>query len=415
MLRADSSAPAGHGAVRRHNLALVLQLLSEHGQLSRAAIASTTGLTRATTSSLVADLMERGLVRELGVAADQRMGRPATMLEVDGSHAAAIGMELNVGAMTTSVLDLGGRVLFERRRPMRSEQRPSNEIVVEVLREIDEVRGHLDGVAIIGIGLAIAGLVDSRTGVVHVAPNLGWRNEPFGELLRAAMHDAGLVDVPIILDNEANFGAFAELTQGGAVGVDDFIYLLGEAGVGGGVVSGGRLMRGATGYAGEIGHMTLVRDGDPCGCGSHGCWETLVGLTPMLRRAVPDIADRVADDDSLNPEAKIAFIVERAEAGDQTALCTLHEVGEWLGIGVGNLIDMFNPSLVIIAGALAEVAPWVIPPAHEVLRDHTVASNEAGCVIETSSLGFRAASLGAALQCIQRVRDDPTSVRRRAG
>lgn len=407
----DSGSPAGHGAVRRHNLALVLQLLTERGRQSRAAIAATTGLTRSTIGSLVGDLIDRGLVRDVGVAPDQHMGRPARMLDIDGSHVAAIGMELNVGAITTTVVDLAGRVLVEQRRPLHNEQRPPETSVPEVIREVNAVRAGVEPeVSIIGIGLAVAGLVDSQTGMVHVAPNLGWHDAPLGDLLHDALRATSAGDVPITIDNEANLGALAEHDQGRAVGIDDFIYLLGERGVGGGVVCNGMLVRGADGYAGEIGHMTMVRDGEPCGCGSRGCWETLVGLSAMLRRAAPDVAEAVITDDSLNPEAKVAVVVERARARDATALEALDAIGEWLGVGVGNLIDTFNPRLVVIAGVLAEVAEWVVPSAVETVRHRTVAARSGGCAIVTSTLGHRAASLGAALRCSQRARADPLSV-----
>lgn len=416
VLRADRRRPVGpadQGAVRRHNLALVLALLSDEGPLSRATVASLTGLTRSTTSTLVTDLLERGLVRELGVNVGQRVGRPATLIELDGTGLAAIGMELNVGALTTTVVDLGGRVLLEGRRPLHSAERPLGELVGEVLHEIADVRGKIgDDIDIIGLGLAVAGLVDSQTGVVHVAPNLGWHDEPVGEQLHRALAPTDLHPVPIVIDNEANFGALAEHSRGRADGVDDFVYVLAEHGVGGGVISGGRLISGANGYAGEVGHMTLVRGGDRCGCGSRGCWETLIGLPAMLRSAVPDVAEAVIADDLLSPEDKVAVVVERARRGDRIAVTALDELGEWFGIGVGNLVDVFNPRLVVIAGALAEVAEWIVPAAMRVLARGTVAANAAGCEIHTSSLGHRAASLGAALTCIERVHADPTAVRR---
>jgi predicted NBD/HSP70 family sugar kinase len=285
-------------------------------------------------------------------------------------------------------------------------------MVDEVLSEITDVRGKIGhDITIIGLGLAVAGLVASQSGVVHVAPNLGWHDEPFGEQLHQALAGTELEATPIVVDNEANFGALAEHARGRADGVDDFVYVLAEHGVGGGVVSGGRLISGANGYAGEVGHMTLVRGGDRCGCGSRGCWETLIGLQAMLRAAVPDVAEAVIADDLLSPEDKVGAVVERARRGDRIAVTALDELGEWFGVGVSNLVDVFNPRLVVIAGALAEVAEWIVPPAMRVLGRGTVAENAAGCIIATSSLGHRAASLGAALRCVQRVHADPPSVR----
>ena len=178
-------SPVEHLHVRRHNLSLVLRLVAAQAHRSRASIAATTGLTRATVSSLVAELIRRGLVRDLGRETDQRVGRPATLLELDGSGVVTVGVELNVGYTSVIANDLAGTTVYERRRPLATASSEFETLlpllVGEIRRAIDaaESAGH----SVAGIGVAVPGIVDAVTGVVVFAPNFGWRHVPLGDRL----------------------------------------------------------------------------------------------------------------------------------------------------------------------------------------------------------------------------------------
>jgi predicted NBD/HSP70 family sugar kinase len=401
------AAPADQTVVRRHNLSLVLRLLQE-GPRSRASIAIETGLNKATVSSLVTELAERGLARDLGIDQARRLGRPATLVELDGRNVATVGLQLNVDYLAVLATDLAGRVLHEEKCPLDAVGQPQDRALRALVglagRALREV--HDRGATVAGLTVAVPGVVDLAGGRMCFAPNLGWRDVALVERLATG---TGL-DVPIALGNDANLGALAEYRVGELAGTANLIYLTGEIGVGGGVIVEGRPLLGANGFSAEVGHLQVDRDGTPCTCGSRGCWETLLGLRPLLRRAVPDLAPALEADGTLSPEAKVAYVVERAERGDADTLAALGELGDWLGIGLATLVNLFNPGAVVLAGFFSLLAPWMLPAATATLHERTIAPDAGGCRVTLSRLGFSAATLGGAIHAAERVYADPTLV-----
>jgi predicted NBD/HSP70 family sugar kinase len=398
-------APVDRLDVRRHNLSLILRMLSTQGPRSRAALSAASGLTRATVSSLAADLLDRGLIREVGMEADQRIGRPATLLQVDGAHIVTMGVELGVGYTAVLSTDLAGTVVYERRRPLASMSVGPADVVSVLVSEIRRALKSIDAgnMVTVGITVAVAGVVDRRTGTVVFAPNLGWRDVPLLDRLRSAL---GL-SIPLGIENEANLGAVAEFRNGASAGTPYLVYLLVENGVGSGIIADGRLLRGAFGSAGEFGHTTVRPGGELCACGSRGCWETVIGLRSLLGATVPDLAVGLMADRRLSPEAKVAAVVERASSGDPTALRGLEELGQWLGIGLANVVDSLNPEVIVLAGIVSAIAPWALDPALSTMRAHTLRM-PTECRIETTTLGFSAAALGGTLHAAEQLFNDPT-------
>jgi predicted NBD/HSP70 family sugar kinase len=405
-----SDLPVEHLHVRRHNLSLVLRLLGTRGPRSRAGIAAVTGLTRATVSSLAAELADLGLVRDLGPDAGHRRGRPATLLELDGSHVVTIGIELNVGFISIYVRDLGGREVLQRRISQSASGAADPALLVDVLRReigttmqlIGEQDRHVSGLTV-----AVPGVVDIDRGLVRFAPNLGWRDVR----LLDAIRDVVGPRVALWLDNEANLGALAEFRAGSQAGTPNLIYVLVENGVGGGLIVDRSLQRGASGAAGEIGHMTIQPvDGRLCGCGSRGCWETLVGLPALLRATVPDVADEILADRELASEARTAVVVERAKDGDPVVLAALEAWAEWVGVGLANLIDLFDPDAIVLAGHLCALAPFTLQRVIETAAANSLPGSLRSCRIEVSSLGFSAAALGGAIHAAERIFTDPTLI-----
>ena len=390
--------------VRRHNLSLILRLLSTQGSRSRAALSAATGLTRATVSSLAAELLDRGLIREVGMEVDQRIGRPATLLQVAGAHIVTMGVELGVGYTAVLATDLAGTVVYERRRPLASMSVGPSDVVAVLVSEIRRALKamRVNDMVTVGITVAVAGVVDRRTGTVVFAPNLGWRDVPLLDRLRAALD----LSIPLALENEANLGAVAEFRNGASAGTPYLVYLLVENGVGAGIIADGRLLRGAFGSAGEFGHTTVRPGGELCACGSRGCWETTIGLRALLGATVPDLAVGLMGDRRLSPEAKIAAVIDRAEAGDPTVLRGLEDLGEWLGIGLANVVDSLNPEVIVLAGIVSSIAAWVLEPAARAMRAHTLRM-PTECRIETTTLGFSAAALGGTLAAAERLFNDP--------
>lgn len=404
---------AGHVALRRNNLAVVLRHLRDAGGRSRARIATDTGLNKATVSSLVAELVDRGLVRE-GEAASERgaIGRPGQLVELDGHRVCGIGAEINVDYLAVTALDLGGEVVSERRIPLdvaKLEPAATFDRLAVLIEEALAAVDARDGQPV-GVTLAVPGLVQSAPGMLALAPNLGWRSVP---VVHAISDRLGHPGYPVRVDNEANLAALAAFAEISAVdpgAVRELVLLTGGVGVGGGMVSGGHLVRGGHGFSGEVGHMPVAPAAGRCGCGRTGCWETVVGLSALLARATD--ADDPVRDPSLDVEQRLAEITRRAAAADTRTLTALAEVGEWLGLGGAILVNILNPDVLVLGGYFAALGPWLTQPLEEAIRDRVIAPDGGGCRVVSSELGFTAAVRGGARIALDAVFVDPTLVGR---
>ncbi|WP_432072596.1 ROK family protein [Streptomyces wuyuanensis] len=402
--RGPGRAPADQVAVRRANLVRVLGEVRSAGPLSRATVARHTGLTRATVSSLVTELIERGLLRETDFQQDGTVGRPGRRLEIDGRAVAALGLEINSRYLAAWSTDLAGRTLSER-RVVHDATREGAERTIRALAAIAaELLGEARaaGVHTAGIGVAVPGPVDAADGSVRAAPNLGWRDVPVARLLRELL---GLADeVAVVVDNEANLAALAERGHAGSRAAD-LVYVTGETGIGAGIVADGGLLRGAGGFSGELGHLQVDPAGERCACGRIGCLETKVGLTAAIRTAAPDLAANGAV--TRDPQELAGELLRRAVEGDPRVLGGLDEIGRWLGIGLAIPVNLLNPEVIVLGGYFATVAPYLLPAAMRELRERAVAGDPAVSRVTGSALGFTAAVRGAAGVIVEEVFADP--------
>jgi predicted NBD/HSP70 family sugar kinase len=382
--------------VRRANLAVVLRHLASVGSGSRAQIAAQTGLTRATVSSLVAELIELELLRETGETSSPRgVGRPGAELEL-ANVVVGVGLEVNVDYVAVSVEDLTGAVRY-RRRSYRDNRGSSPGPVLDRLARV--ARAALDAVAheglrAAGVSVAVPGLVEDASGVVVLAPNLGWENLPVAAELEARL------GLPVHIENEANLAALAEHWRGAAVGLDDFVCVFGEVGVGGGVVLGGRLFRGYHGFGGELGHVTVDPEGRECRCGSRGCVETLVGQEAIARAA--GISPVEGRSRSLTDE-----LVRRAEEGSPAVVSALEEAGGWLGVALASTFNLLDLQAVVLGGCFGPLSPWLLEPTREMLVARSLAARSGSFSVLPSAFGDGAAVRGAAALSLRRVLDAP--------
>lgn len=402
----DSSAPADQVFLRRHNLAMVLRDLRDSGPRSRARIAADTGLNKATVSSLVAELAELGLVRDGVVERGGGVGRPGQTVEIDG-RICGLGAEVNVDYVAVLVLDLRGEEVSYVRTPLDVPRlgvgKTLDELAAVIAAAVDDAaaRGH----DVAGISVGIPGMVETAPGVLRHAPNVGWREVRIADELAARLAGAGAT---IRVDNDANLSALAEYTMGTSAGTPDLVYVTGETGVGGGVISDGVLLRGTEGYGGEIGHMPIGDPAHRCGCGKLGCWETSVGLAALLRE-VADPDDPVTDP-SVDLEVRLAEIRRRAALGDGRTLRGIEAVGTALGLGAAILVNLFNPRVIVLGGYFAELGEFFLPAMETELDKRVVAPARGGCRIELSALGFTAACRGGAHVALEAVFTDPAAV-----
>ncbi|MET9070458.1 ROK family transcriptional regulator [Streptosporangium sandarakinum] len=383
--------PADFADVRATNLAVVLRFVREHAPCSRADIAASTGLNKATVSSLVADLIDRRLVRETGLT-ENRVGRPATMLVLDGSPYAAIGVEINVDHVTAVAVDLSGERLLSWRRSFQGPDvtvSQATAVVAGLVRRVT-IRMAREERQVLGLTVAVPGLVGTD-GIVRVAPNLGWRDADLCGDLAKALRDPGF---PVRVDNDANLAALAEHRFGPWAGTADLVYLAGGIGVGAGVILDGRLRRGGRGYGGEIGHIQLDPLGAECRCGRRGCLEAVAGIGAVLEHAELSPAE---------VEAELEETVRLARAGDAHTLAVLAGVGRDLGRGVSVIANLLDPEVVVLGGYYVPLAPWLLPEIEAEARGRVIVPDAGGCRVVASALGYGAAALGGAARVLDLV------------
>jgi predicted NBD/HSP70 family sugar kinase len=397
---------ADQATVRQNNLALVLRQLSAQPLQSRASIAATTGLNKATVSSLVAELIGSRMVREVGIRSGS-VGRPSRTLELDGSGLAAIGLEMEVEYVAGLARDVAGRDIHSATRVFDVAGQPPDVTIAALVSLVHELQEHVrsTGAQVAGIMVAVPGLVDMGRGLIMRAPNLnaGWRDLPLAARLRAAL---GEPRFPVQIENDSNLSALAEYREGADAHANELVYVTGQFGVGGAVVVDGQLQRGALGFSGEVGHMVLDEAGPPCGCGRNGCWEAYVGLGALLRRVDPT-ADRAVD-----PREAVEQIARAAERGDDATRQALCEVGKWLGIGCSILVNVFNPEVLVLGGYFARIGPWVYEIAMKELAEHVLAPDLGGCRVSFSALGFTGPLRGGTGLVTERILADPGSFTR---
>ena len=410
----DATRPARQAALRDHNLGLVLGEIADRGPASRARIAAATGLTKATVSSLVELLAAAGLVQELGADAAGAVGRPGRPVALAPAGPVGIGLEINVDYLAVCTVDLAGTVL---RRELvvldlraAGAERALGRAAPVLRRALAEATGA--GRAVAGVAVAVPGLVQTGTDLVRVAPNLGWRDVPVLDALRAAGVPA---EVPLRLGNEADFAALGELWCGGHEALESFVYVSGEIGVGAAVVVQGRLFRGLNGFSGEIGHLpvgsalqsTAGRELPVCACGAVGCLEQVAGQEAMLRAAGLPVEPSTTVG---RPEGPVADLVARAAAGDARALAAVADAGTALGTGIAAVVNLLDIGTVVLGGVYATLEPWLAGPVRDVVRRRVLGAPWAPVRVTASRLGGEAAVRGAATMVVRDVITDPAVV-----
>lgn len=370
--------------VRRVNLSAIVRELHASGPLSRSDLVARTGLTRSAIRGLIGELVAGNLAFEGPAELDGTPGRPSPLVRADPDGAVVLALEISVDSLAAATVGLGGEV-FDHVRVDLPPRRSSMADIVAVLVDLaTDLRGRLQSAdSLVGVGVAVVGVVRRSDGMVSVAPNLGWRDEPLG----AALAEALGMDVPIAFANEADLAVLAEHRRGAARDIDDVLLIWGSIGVGGGLIVDGRPLIGAAGYGGEVGHIPVNPDGLPCRCGSTGCWETEVGTMALLRRA------------GRSPQAgREAFetLLAEAEAGVPAALDAFNDTARWLGIGLAGIVNVLNPSLVLLGGRLTASYPYVRSTLEAELDRRVLRASRRLVRVVPTSLGDDAPLLGAA-------------------
>ncbi len=348
--------------LRERNRERVIGALREQGRTSQADIARVTGLSRTTVSKLVAELKGSGLVGELDISAPDPRGahggRPPVQLALRDSSKAVVGIDFGHSHVQVAVADLAHNVLAERLRLLDVGHRASEALDASVAM-VDEVLAEagVRRASVIGAGIGIPGPVDRVRGTVGSATILpGW----IGLRIDAEMKER--LGLPVEIENDANMGALAELTWGAGRDCSNFAYIKASTGIGAGIVIDGKLLRGATGTAGEIGHTTLDEGGALCYCGNRGCLET-VASGPAIIELVGN-----GHGESLTLGAVIAL----AAKGDVRCRRAISDAGREIGVAVAGLCNLINPERVVIGGILSRAGDLVLDPIRESIRRYAV-------------------------------------------
>jgi predicted NBD/HSP70 family sugar kinase len=394
MVRADEIGQRSE-TVRRANLSAIVRELHARGPQSRSDLVTRTGLTRSAIRSLIGELVAGDLVSEERAEPLGTPGRPSPLVRPNPDGAVVLALEIAVDSLAAALVGLGGQVLELVRVDRPRGHTSVDQIAADLAELASTVRARrpIDD-RLIGIGVAIVGVVRRTDGLVSMAPNLGWRDVPLGQRLAGALRTS----VPIWIANEADLGALAEHRRGVAVGADHILFISGEVGVGGGVIVDGEPLTGAAGYAGEVGHIPVNPNGAPCGCGSTGCWETEIGEGALLRRAGHSASAGRGEVDA---------VLREAAGGSAVALAALDDVGRWLGIGLAGLVNVFNPQLVVLGGLFGRIQPFVAETLERELDRRTLSAPRELVRIVPATLGLDAPVLGAAELAFEPLLADP--------
>jgi predicted NBD/HSP70 family sugar kinase len=363
----------------------MLTRLYLHGPASRFDLLRATGLSSATVSNVVTDLVAEGLVAEAGLL-DSDGGRPRTLLEVRPGYAQVVGVDIGETHVQVGLFDWTLETLATATYPM-DEGRPDPSVLAGLVTAgIEEVtaKAGVDPAALLGVGVGVPGTV-LPDGLVH-APTLGWSGEPFDALLRPH------VAAPLHLDNCARTLGQAEMWRGAGRGAQRAIVALLAVGVGAAVATGSP--GGVTSTTSEWGHTVVEAGGAPCRCGSHGCLEAYVGADAILEHyerlpGAPELA-------VTGTERRLAALIA-ASGVPGPAADTVRWTAEYLGIGIANLINLLSPDRVILSGWVsAAMGPAMLPAVRDAMRRHTLEYMASGTVLEMGRLGPEAVALGAA-------------------
>ncbi|GAA0370462.1 ROK family transcriptional regulator [Microbispora corallina] len=382
--------------IRKHNLGTLLRHVHLGGPTSRAELTSLMGLNRSTIMALTADLTAAGLVREELPRDTGRAGRPSLVVRPETARVYVLAFEVGVDRLAAARIGLGG-VILDRREIVR-ERGPFDmgQVVGTLAGFARQMRRRTrDDTVCVGAAAAFCGAVRKSDGLVRSGPNIGAEEVPLAEELSRRLQ----LGLPVSVGNDANLGALAEHTRGVGMDCRDLVYLHGDVGIGGGVIVNGQLLGGHGGYGGEVGHMIVNPDGRPCGCGSRGCLEAEVG-----ERALMEHAGRYGEGRGRDG---VRDVVDAADRGDVVAQGALQRVGGWLGLGVANLVNIFNPEMVIFGGMLREIYLGSAAQVRSRIATGTLAATREHVRLRTSTLGDDATLMGAAEMAFARVLADP--------
>jgi len=374
--------------LRQINRMVLVRKLLRESELSRADLAEAVGLTKSTVSLLVRELVDEGWFNESELVVTGSLGRRPTPLHIDGTRLALLGADLGIDEIRIVATNLLGEVLEHYAVPYDdvSNVKSCLKLLAKELIRIARAMAA-QGRSILGIGVGMHGGVDEAAGILHFAPNMGWKKVNAAEQLRTHFSNTLLADLPLFVQNEADVAALAEFEFSAQSGADPLIYLSIGYGVGAGVVVRDSLLTGYRGFAGEVGHTILQAGGPLCSCGRRGCAEAVIGLTSLIGKAGKSMPQR---------HQALTKLFAQVHAGASAPTKAVEVAGRHLGVLLNNLWVAFDPMRIVLGGPAMKLGDAFLAPALSVLKEYSVAAQLPAPLIQTTAYGDDAVAIGAA-------------------
>lgn len=383
-------------SVKKHNLVLVAdRIIKGQGEMSRADLARETGLTRATLSRIVTTMVECGIVVESEPSRSSG-GRPAIPLKPAPRTYVAIGVELNADRIDVCLMDLTGRVLAQRLRFGDYRNRSPHERFAQLTEVIITIAAQVESsrLTLVGVGIAIPGLVDSEAGYLFHAPSLRWRKV---ELAKALGDLNKRLGVPIFFENEAilasNYEYYRRLTK--PERLNDFLYITGQAGIASALVLDGEPRRGTHGWSAEIGHVCVNPHGPECACGANGCLEVYSSRAAIMERA------------GFERRGHIGLLTSALSREERPARKAIASASEHLGMAISSCLNMVDLQDVVLGGVFAQLEDYIFPRLQEFINDYALPAKFSTVSLSTSIVTKSPAARGGAWQSLLHFISDP--------
>ncbi len=373
-------------SIKISNKFLVLQSIKNHEPISRAHLSQQLNLTKATVSSLVEELIEEGYCHQTGPGKSSG-GRRPLMLKFNEKTGYSIGIDIGVNYVLGILTDLRGNIMFEKNQKMNTND--FNQTILFIEEVISEFiqKGAESNRGVIGIGIGVPGIVNLDGNVLYT-PNLQWEQADLKNIISEKY------SLPVIVENEANAGAYGEKCFGVGKESADLVYISLGIGIGTGLILDNKLYRGKSGLSGELGHMIIESQGKLCGCGSKGCWELYASERALINRAHEVLGSKYGSEPSL--EGLMA-----AARKDHEVKTLFDEIGYYLGVGINNIINTFNPEQIIIGNRLTIAKDHLHTSLMQVIKEKTLNEHQTNLTVNYANLSQYSTALGVSAYSIE--------------
>lgn len=369
--------------VKKENKFLVFKTIIQSSPISRAEIATKTGLNKGTVSSLVHELIEEKFIHESGPG-ESSGGRRPVMLLFNETAGYSIGINIGVNYLLGVLTDLNGNIHLEKQTNIDTQSfEVWKDKLFSMIQDLIQATPK-SPYGVIGIGVGVPGTVNMN-GKVLLAPNLSWKNIELQSILEEEFQ------IPTIIENEANAGAYGEKKYGVGKNSNHLIYVSVGIGIGVGMILNGQLYKGNNGFSGELGHMSINVKGDLCRCGNEGCWELYASEQALIQQAKK--LNLLPSDQT---DLSLEYLLDLAESGNEKAIYLFNRIGEYLGVGLNNIINIFNPQEIVIGNRMASTKKWIQSSLEKQLADRIQFFQEHDLQIKFSNLSSYSAALGVA-------------------